>query len=317
MPIPGPDEPAEELRGPWAILGPGAIGGLLAAALWRTGADVVCVASARGAPALARHGIRLESAGLGSFVARPKIVERLLEPPAVLVVATKAPQLGEAVTAVDPAIAGDALVLPLLNGCEHLERLRRRYRRVAAASIGHVEAYRRSPYEIVHRSPSARIEMAADDAGTAARLAAVARGLSAAGFHAEVVESEAVAVWGKLVRLCPMACITAASGRALGAARGDPAWRPRLEEAVREVVRVAAAAGYAVAPEVVLAQIDALPAELRTSLQRDVEAGREGELDALAGAVVRAGASHGIRCPALDALARDVASRVAVAGRAQ
>jgi 2-dehydropantoate 2-reductase len=45
-------------------------------------------------------------------------------------------------------------------------------------------------------------------------------------------------------------------------------------------------------------------------MQRDIAAGREPELDAIAGAVLRAGRRHGLRCPTVEWLAGRVAGRV-------
>jgi 2-dehydropantoate 2-reductase len=54
--------------------------------------------------------------------------------------------------------------------------------------------------------------------------------------------------------------------------------------------------------DAIMAQIDGFSSSLGTSMQRDVEAGRPSELDAIAGAVVRAGRRHGIACPITEGL---------------
>ncbi len=46
-------------------------------------------------------------------------------------------------------------------------------------------------------------------------------------------------------------------------------------------------------------------------MQRDLAAGAEPELDAIAGAVLRAGARRGLRCPTVQWLSERVALRVA------
>jgi 2-dehydropantoate 2-reductase len=46
-------------------------------------------------------------------------------------------------------------------------------------------------------------------------------------------------------------------------------------------------------------------------MQRDIAAGRPTELDAIAGAVLRAGQRHGLRCPTVQWLAERVALREA------
>jgi hypothetical protein len=47
-------------------------------------------------------------------------------------------------------------------------------------------------------------------------------------------------------------------------------------------------------------------------MQRDIAAGREPELDAIAGAVLRAAARHGIACPTIERLSAQIAARAGV-----
>jgi 2-dehydropantoate 2-reductase len=51
--------------------------------------------------------------------------------------------------------------------------------------------------------------------------------------------------------------------------------------------------------------------EQTSSLARDVEAGAEDELDAIGGAVLRAGARHGLACPSIEQLVHAVQARYA------
>jgi 2-dehydropantoate 2-reductase len=60
-----------------------------------------------------------------------------------------------------------------------------------------------------------------------------------------------------------------------------------------------------------LDELDAAHAELGSSMQRDIAAGRATELDAIAGAVLRAGRRHGLRCPTVQWLGERVALRTA------
>jgi 2-dehydropantoate 2-reductase len=61
-----------------------------------------------------------------------------------------------------------------------------------------------------------------------------------------------------------------------------------------------------------MAELDDAHAELRTSMQRDIAAGREPELDAIPGAVLRAAARHGLECPTIDRLASVAARRAGI-----
>jgi 2-dehydropantoate 2-reductase len=115
------------------VLGAGGVGGLIAAALARAGQDVVLLMRPDG---LARHPGRLqiESAVLGSFTVPVRAAADLDEVVEVLWVTTKATGLQESLAAATPAMVGNALVVPLLNGLDHVERLRRRYPQISAGA---------------------------------------------------------------------------------------------------------------------------------------------------------------------------------------
>lgn len=291
-----------------AILGPGGVGGLLAAALDRAGADVTVVARASTAELIAREGIAVESAVLGDFTARPPAVAQLDRPVDVLLVATKGAALAEALGRVEPP-AAPTLVVPLLNGFDHMALLCERFGRHVAAGTIRVQADRPEPGRVVHTSRFLLVELAADDAALRPALTSLAAVLDGAGVTTRVREGEAQILWGKLVRLNALACLTAAYDVTFGAIRADEALWRELEACVREGAAVAQAEGAAVDPAVVFGEFEVIHDGFGTSMQRDLAAGREPELDAIAGAVIRAGERHGIGCPTISALTRRIAER--------
>ena len=121
-------------------------------------------------------------------------------------------------------------------------------------------------------------------------------------------------LWSKLARLNALSLTTSASDRPIGFVRSDPRWRSALEGAVHETARVANADGASVSAADTLAELDRAHSELGSSMRRDIAAGRETELDALAGAVLRAAERHGLRCPTVSWLAERVAERATVRG---
>ena len=296
------------------VLGPGAVGGFLAAMLWRGKVPVTCIARETAVEIIAQQGIRVESIVFGNFTARPKAVVRLDHRPDILFVTTKATTLQEALERVDPHIVTNTVIIPLLNGLEHMQALRARYGKSVVAGSISIEVTRRRPNRITHTTPFARIKLASDGDVSTSRLAEIAQLLSSAGIETKVLGNEAAVVWEKLVRLNALACTTSASDRPLGFIRSDPRWRKQLEGCVQEGAKVATAEGAKTNPKMVMAQIDALPATLTTSMQRDIAAGKPSELDAIACAVARAGARHGIACPVIEGLIERIKSRIAVRG---
>jgi 2-dehydropantoate 2-reductase len=288
-----------------AILGPGGVGGFLAAALARAGEPATVIAREPTAAAIARDGIAVESVRLGEFTAHPAAAPWLTEPGATLVVATKATTLEAALERVD---AQPALIVPLLNGLDHMALLRERFgaERVAAGSI-RIEAHRPATGRITHTSPFLRVDIGPPSRAVEELAAAFER----AEVPARVLDTEAEVLWGKLVRLNAIASSTSAYDLPFGAIRDDPEKYAEAEAAVREAVAVARAEGAAIDPERVMEEIGALHPTLTSSMQRDIAAGIPPELDAIPGAVLRAAERHGIDAPAIAGLYDKIAARIA------
>ena len=293
-----------------AILGPGGVGGFLAAALARAQQPVTIVAREPTAAHISQHGLQVRSARLGDFTARPEAVSTLSTDVDVLFVATKAGGLDEGLDRVEVT---PSLVVPLLNGLDHMGTLRRRYGAdgVAAGTI-RIESDRPAPGLIVQSSPFLRIDLASGSAAVRDRLERLAQALDRAEVPATVSDSEAQILWSKLVRLNALALTTSAADQPVGFIRSDPEWRAALEGCIREASAVAGADGAEIDPEARLAELDDAHPELGSSMQRDIAAGREPELDAIAGAVLRAAERHGISCPTIARLTAAVADRAGI-----
>lgn len=287
-----------------AVLGPGGTGGLLAALLSRSGHRVICLAGEATADTLRRTGITVGSRQFGDFTAAVDADTELREPVDVCLVTVKHTALDAALTRVPPAVLGDALLVPLLNGIEHPATLRARYRpdRVAPAVI-RVESTRTAPGVIEHGSPFTEIDLAGD-AVPRARLDALAGHLSASGATARVAGDETAALWAKMAFLAPFALLTTRYGVSLGTARTRH--RDELEALVAETAAVSRACGAPADPARALARYDTFPPATRSSMQRDAEAGRPLELDAIGGALLRAAVRHGVAVPVTERLVREL-----------
>ena len=284
-----------------AVLGAGGVGGLIAGALAHAGAPVVLLLRPSTLAGYDGH-LAVESITLGAFEAEVPATATLARDVDVVWVAVKATGLDAALELAPPHRVGAATVIPLLNGIDHLAVLRARYANVVAGAI-RVEAERVAPGRIVHSSPFVRVDLAG-----AERAAGDVR---AAGIECQVEDDERTLLWSKLCFLAPVALATTALDAPLGTAREDP----RFRRAVDEAVAVARAEGARIAAGPLLAIAAGAPAVMRSSMQKDVGAGRAPELDAIAGPILRGGARHGIPVPATEELAGIVAARAGEGGR--
>jgi 2-dehydropantoate 2-reductase len=295
-----------------AVLGPGGVGGLIAGLLERAGTPVLVLAREQTVAAISARGLRIDSVSFGEFVNHPRAVSDLDEPVDVLIVATKASGLEPALERVG---AQPKLVLPLLNGLDHLAVLRKRFGVATTVLAGtiRVEADRPEPGVVVHTSPFLLVEMSSDDPGVRASMESLAELLKDAGVSARVGASEAQVMWSKLVRLNALACTTSAFDKLLGEIRSTPELRASLVGAIEEGCAVGQAEGATdVDPAKALGELEQAHATLGSSMQRDIAAGREPELDAIPGSVLRAAARHGIECPTIERLVGLIAARTGV-----
>jgi 2-dehydropantoate 2-reductase len=293
-----------------AVLGPGGVGGFVAAALTRAGYDATVVAQEPTSRLIDERGILVKSVRLGDFVARPRTTAHLEGELGTLIVATKASGLE---AALERIAAVPELVVPLLNGLDHMHVLRERFgaERVAAGTI-RIEADRPQPGVIIQTSPFLRVDLAADHPPLRPQLEGLAVMLEDAEVPTRIEQSEKQILWSKLVRLNALACTTSAIDRQIGFIRSDPEWRAALIGCIEEGAAVAHADGAEIDPGARLAELDEAHPELGSSMQRDIAAGRAPELDAIPGAILRAGARLGIECPTIARLAREIALRAGV-----
>lgn len=260
-----------------AILGSGAVGALLGAELTRAGTPTAVVTTEASVEAIARDGITVVSPAFGEHTERVHAVPALEAPPGVLLVATKAPHLASALE----RIAGEPeVVVPLLNGIDHMALLRERFANVVAGTV-RVQAHREGRTTVVHRAPFLTVTVAAPVAA-----------LDGAPFEVVVREDEATVLWAKLSRLAALALATTAADAPLGDVRDE------AEAVAREVVLVARAERAEVDAATVVDELRGLPDGASSSLRADIVGGvPDHELDAIGGAVLRAAERHGLDVP--------------------
>ena len=270
-----------------AILGAGAIGGLVGTTLASLGEDVTVAVRPERLPSF--PGNLLLERPSGSLTAPAKAVAVVTEPVDVLWIATKTYQLQ---TALEIVRAVPGCVVPLLNGVDHIAVLRGRFgpERVVPATIA-VEAERTAPGRFIQRSPFIRLNVAGRGEPL---LGAIVARLGDLGFTCEFIQNEQTLLWSKLCFLAPLALVTSASGLNVGEIFADAWWKQKLSSAIAEACAVANASGAEVDPLQLQAVFDGVPPGMRSSMQKDLAAGRQPELDAIGGPIVRGGERHGL-----------------------
>jgi 2-dehydropantoate 2-reductase len=289
----------------YAVLGAGGVGGLVGGVLAKAGHEVTLLVR----PGRRDHypeRLGVQSKPLGNFETPVRLADRLDEQFDVVWIAVKATALESALSTIAPEVLEDGVLVPLLNGVDHVGRLRDRYgaERVLPGTIS-VEAEQIGPGRIRHLSAFADVQVAPNPP-TRELAQILCEELRDAGVGCEVQDDETTMLWSKLCFLAPFALATTASEGSLGVVREDAGRWASLEQCVNEACAVGVAEGAKVVPEPILTALEGLPNGFRSSMQKDVATGRVPERDAIAGPILRGGSEHGIEVSATRSLVERV-----------
>jgi 2-dehydropantoate 2-reductase len=287
-----------------AILGAGAIGGLIGTALAWIGEDVTIILrpeSLAGYP----KTLTLERPQ-GPISAPAKATAALTEPVDVLWIATKAYQLQAALESVH---SSPRCVVPLLNGIDHVGVLRERFGRdrVVPAVIA-IETEKIAPGKFKIFAPVVHLNLSASGEPL---LGEAVRRTGDLGFVCQFVQNEQTLLWGKLCFLAPTALVTSASGTDKAGILASAEWMQKLTSAIAEACAVAKASGAEVDPARPRALFDGMAPSARSSMAKDLAAGHQIELDPIAGPIVRGGDRYGIDVSTTVGLVAAIRTKIA------
>ena len=295
-----------------AIVGAGAVGGVFGAMLARAGHAVSLLTRGDSLEAVRARGLSLTNAAGEVYETGPLAAS---DDPAALgvadlvLVAVKSWQVAALAPALAPLVGPGTLVVPVQNGVEAgealLDGLGPSAAHAVAFGVCHVLASRDRPGHVRSGGGPPQLTVGEPRGGPSPRLERLADALRAAGIVVVISPEIRVELWGKLLFVEPLGSVGAVTGVPMGVMRSVPETRALLEQAMGEVLAVAAGQGVRLPGDPVaaaLARVDGMPASATTSMHRDLLEGRPSELDEQTGAVVRLGHRAGVACPVHDVL---------------
>ncbi len=292
-----------------AVMGTGALGGYMAARLSNAGIRVTCLARGRQLEALQRSGLRLESP-LGAITVNPIAAEASAHAVGVVDAVLFVVKLGDALDAahaLGPLLDADTPVVTFQNGIDAPD--------IVAGEIGaaHVlpgsanvaGAESPQPGVVRHLGRYARFVFGERDGRASLRAKRLLDAFVAAGMETRLSDDIVAELWDKFVLLAAASGVIAAARSPLGVVRDDRELKTMLGNAMLETAAVAGASGIELRPSIVddhMALLETFPADQKSSMLQDLEAGRKLELDWLSGTVCRLGRRHGVPTPVHDTL---------------
>ncbi len=287
-----------------AIFGSGGVGGYFGGSLAQAGLDVTFVARGAHLAKITEAGLRVDSIG-GDFVVHPARATdspHSIGPVDLIILATKAWQLDSAIEQMQPLVGEKTMILPLLNGMEHMDTLLAAFgREHVLGGLCRISVFVAAPGHIRHVGVLPFIAFGELDNSKSARVESLREMFAA--LNSIIVEVPAdinVAMWEKFVFISGTSGIGAFTGQPIGGFRANPEMREMLINAMNETAAIARTRGVPLAESLVLdtmQRIDKIQPDVMASMQKDMMEGRPSELNEQTGAVIRMGRAVGVPTP--------------------
>jgi 2-dehydropantoate 2-reductase len=289
-----------------AVMGTGGVGAYYGGLLATKGHDVTFMARGAHLEAIRAHGLQVNSIH-GDFSILPaKATDNPTEVGVVdwVMFCVKTTATDQAVQAIRPLVGSQTTVTSLQNGVDAAERIG------AVIGMEHMlpgatwlSSAVEAPGVVKQVSQFHRVVLGELDGSTSFRLQAIYTALAETGITVEMSEDILKVLWTKFTFIAAVSGISSITRLEMGDYRAVPETRVLLTGLMREVEAVARAKGIALDQDVVektLAFIDNSAPHIKTSMQRDFEAGRPSELESMIGIIGRKGREMNIPTPVAD-----------------
>lgn len=287
------------------ILGAGAVGGYFGGRLAASGADVTFLVREGRARQL-QDGLRIKSpCGDAHLAVRTLLPGEAAPPPDIIMLACKAYGLTAAMETIAPHIHEDTVILPVLNGMNHIPLLASRFSEARIwGGVAHIVATLAEDGRVLHMNEVHRLTIGprGDDGSLMLAEHFVEAG-QRAGYDSRLSGDILQDLWDKWVFLASLAAATTLIRAPIGQILEADAGEALLMGLLDEITRIAEAEGHH-PEERTLATARAVLTErgskLTASMLRDMQAGSPTEGEHVIGDLVRRAAAHGIETPLLE-----------------
>lgn len=300
-----------------AIVGAGAIGGLLGAHLSRSGQDVVLIARGPHLAAMRERGLTVRSQE-GDFTTHPRCTDDIaaIGEAEIVFLTLKAHSIPALAPAIGAALSETACVVGAMNGIpwwyfpdRHLESVDPGgviAKSIPAGRVVGCVVYPAASIAapgVIHHTEGNRFSLGEPDGSRSERVQTISNMLAAAGFKAPIQPRLRNEIWLKLLGNATLNPVSALTRATLARMFETPDGRDLIRTLMEEVATVARSLGVEL-PVTVDKRMQgaASVGEHKTSMLQDLEANKQLEVDALLGAVIEIADGNELAVPSLRVL---------------
>jgi 2-dehydropantoate 2-reductase len=287
------------------IVGAGATGGYFGGRLAQAGRDVTFLVRAGRAAQLREQGLTLLSPH-GDVTLQPKLVtaETIDGTYDAIIVAVKAFGLEQALQDMAPAMGPQTMVMPLLNGMRHVDRIRSLYGAALIGGVCKVATTIDPQGRIKQLAPFQELAYGELDGSPSARTAQFDETMQGAGFTARLTAHVEREMWEKWTLLATLGGICGLMRGTIGEIEAASGGREFVLRLLGEVVRVIEVDGMAPSAaflETITRQVTQKGSPMASSMYRDLVAGLPVEADQILGDLAARAARPGLDTPRVSA----------------
>jgi 2-dehydropantoate 2-reductase len=288
----------------FAIFGTGGVGGYFGGKLAQAGEDVTFIARGNHLSVIQQAGLSVDSIG-GDFVvnsAKATDSPQSIGTVDVVILAVKSWQLEDAIIQMKSLVGDNTVVVPLMNGVEHMEVLVNAFGwEHVLGGVCRISAFISEAGHIKHVGIDPFISFGEWDGKNSERVSKLYYAFkNISGITSQVSENIELAMWEKYLLISAFSGVGAVTRAPVGVFRSIPETRAMFRHALEEVVLVANSRGVDLTEksvQSVMDRIDQTQPDTMASMQKDVLAGRPSELESQTGALVRMARAADVSAP--------------------
>lgn len=287
------------------IVGAGAIGGYFGGRLLEKGEDVTFLVREGRQAQLKETGLKINSVnGDSKLIPKTITAKNIHKPFDLVILSTKSYQLSAAIEDMHPFVGKETMVLPLLNGISHMEKLEKVFGKQAViGGLCYIESTLDEEGTIVQASPMNQLvygEQTGEKTQRILQLQKAFEGAKADFILSDHIEQE---MWEKYLFITVMSGITTAMESPIGPIRELETGQRTIAAFIEELASIMLEIGAPVKASIVQEQLDKInlmAAGMKSSMQRDVEKSLPIEAEHLQGYLLKKASEHQLPVPILE-----------------
>lgn len=286
------------------ILGCGAIGGYFGGRLQQAGLDVTFLVREHRQKLLHENGLSITSPFGDAHLQVNTVTKASLNGTYDLIILTcKSYDLDDAIDTISPAVGNETVIVPLLNGLNHFQKLDEKFKTdKVLGSFCYLSVTMDDNGNIQHLSSSHTLTLGRRHSSQSSLLKSLSEKMSHANFDVKVSDDIMADLWSKFTFLCTAAALNCMMRGNIGMIMNTRFGRQVITDILNECNAVASAFGYsslAKDRQLALDQLTENNSPFEASMYKDMKINHRTEFDHIVGDMVKKGQAAGVHTPYL------------------